>query len=73
MPPFVTIKPRRKLLDAIINTDVPEIPDTWSDDFKDFVKKCLKRDPAERYTIDQLIYEHPFLAGMNIPKCKKAF
>ena len=32
------------LLNAIIHESVADIPDKWSDDFKDFVSKCLIKD-----------------------------
>ena len=34
----------------IINKDSPKIKDKWSDDFKDFVDKCLIKDPKERWS-----------------------
>ena len=37
-PPFADIRNKRQLIDKIKNIDVPEIPDKWSVDFKDFVK-----------------------------------
>ena len=45
----------------------------WSDQFKDFVKCCLKRDPNERLHMKQLLYEHPFLAGIDTKKCRDAW
>lgn len=65
MPPFSNIRNQKKLMDTIINVDVPEIPGRWSDDFKDFVKMCLLRDPNERWTIERLLFEHRFLANAD--------
>ena len=70
LPPFA----RRKgadLANAIMNRDVPDIEGSrWSADFLDFIKKCLQRDPDKRFTIDQLLYEHKFLAGIKVEKCR---
>lgn len=38
-----------------------EEPEEWSEDFSDFISKCLQCEPAQRWTVLQLI-EHPFLA-----------
>ena len=55
---------RDKLLHTIINKDVPEITGNWSDAFKDFVSRCLKRNPAERSDIHAVL-GHPFLVGLE--------
>ncbi|XP_006409716.2 mitogen-activated protein kinase kinase kinase 17, partial [Eutrema salsugineum] len=39
---------------------VPHVPDHLSDKAKDFLSKCLERDPARRWTVDRLI-RHPFV------------
>ncbi|KAK9706391.1 hypothetical protein RND81_07G121200 [Saponaria officinalis] len=39
---------------------LPEIPEYLSDRAKDFLDKCLKRDPKERWSVTQLL-KHPFL------------
>ena len=69
-PPFSNIRMKRELMHTLINTDVEEISSFWSADFKDFVKVCLKRDPNERWTIERLLFEHPFLAGLDVEKCR---
>ena len=43
---------------------MPEIEGNWSADFKDFVKMCLKRDPTQRYNINQVLGSR-FLVGLD--------
>ena len=74
MPPFANIRDRARLTHHIINVDVPEIKGTrWSPEFLDFIRQCLKRDPEERMTMDRLLYEHSFLAGLDVARCKAAW
>lgn len=40
--------------------ELPTIPDHLSDDGKDFVRKCLQRNPLLRPTASKLL-EHPFV------------
>lgn len=48
--------------------ELPEIPDFLSEKGKDFLKKCLRRDPNHRWTAEQLL-KHPFLEEIiDIPK-----
>ncbi|KAL7000074.1 hypothetical protein U1Q18_001224 [Sarracenia purpurea var. burkii] len=42
------------------SSDLPEFPDFLSDQARDFLGKCLRRNPKERWTAKQLL-EHPFL------------
>ncbi|KAI3675202.1 hypothetical protein L1987_84788 [Smallanthus sonchifolius] len=42
------------------SSKIPEIPDGFSDQAKDFVSKCLVRDPRRRWTAMELL-EHPFI------------
>lgn len=74
MPPFANIRDRGQLTYNIINVDVPEIRGSrWSAEFLDLIKQCLKREPAERWTMDRLLYEHRFLAGLDVARCKAAW
>ncbi|KAK9267232.1 hypothetical protein L1049_009654 [Liquidambar formosana] len=44
--------------------DVPEIPESLSKQAKDFLGKCLKRDPGERWSASELV-KHAFLEEPN--------
>ncbi|XP_028785638.1 mitogen-activated protein kinase kinase kinase 18-like [Neltuma alba] len=44
--------------------EVPEIPCFLSEEAKDFLGKCLRRNPKERWTASQLL-KHPFVAELN--------
>lgn len=48
------------LFEAIIYQPTPPLPGNWSAKFVDFVEKCLIKDPAQRWTIDQLL-AHEFM------------
>ncbi|KAA0034806.1 hypothetical protein IC582_025638 [Cucumis melo] len=48
----------------------PEIPCYLSEEAKDFLEKCLKRNPSERWTANELM-NHPFLKELNCRRpCK---
>ncbi|OVA09777.1 Protein kinase domain [Macleaya cordata] len=44
--------------------EVPEFPSFLSEKAKDFLSKCLRRDPKQRWTANQLL-KHPFLDEPN--------
>ncbi|XP_057719621.1 mitogen-activated protein kinase kinase kinase 17-like [Arachis stenosperma] len=44
--------------------EVPEIPSHISEEGKDFLTKCFKRDPHERQLVEQLL-EHEFVNTFN--------
>ncbi|CAH8389183.1 unnamed protein product [Eruca vesicaria subsp. sativa] len=42
--------------------ETPEIPECLSEKGKDFLRKCLRRDPKQRWVVEELL-QHPFLEG----------
>ncbi|KAG6481937.1 hypothetical protein ZIOFF_058561 [Zingiber officinale] len=44
------------------STDVPEIPSSMSEQGKEFLSKCLVRNPRERWTAAELL-RHPFVVS----------
>lgn len=44
--------------------ELPHLPGHFSDELHDFLNKCLRRDPSERWTCDQLL-RHPFLLSCS--------
>uniref|UniRef100_A0A8P4GP58 non-specific serine/threonine protein kinase n=1 Tax=Dicentrarchus labrax TaxID=13489 RepID=A0A8P4GP58_DICLA len=58
------IRLRNKTAIFMIPTNPPPTfrkPELWSDDFTDFVKKCLVKNPEQRATATQLL-QHPFIS-----------
>ncbi|MFS7981163.1 putative mitogen-activated protein kinase kinase STE-STE7 family [Helianthus anomalus] len=49
---------------AICMSKPPEAPATASPEFRDFVSRCLQRDPARRWTAAKLL-QHPFVSNNN--------
>ncbi|MQM04032.1 hypothetical protein Taro_036830 [Colocasia esculenta] len=58
------------------STDVPDLPCNISDDAKDFLGRCLSRDPRKRWSARELLH-HPFVkcceefAAVSIPDSKR--
>lgn len=58
--------------------DLPDFPTCLSEVCRDFLRKCLRRNPSERWSCDRLL-QHPFLAAAaaaspkiaveNSPRC----
>jgi hypothetical protein len=46
------------------SNELPELPGQLSVLGRDFLKKCLEREPSKRWSCDQLL-EHPFLASVS--------
>uniref|UniRef100_A0A6Q2X0I7 non-specific serine/threonine protein kinase n=1 Tax=Esox lucius TaxID=8010 RepID=A0A6Q2X0I7_ESOLU len=59
------IRLRNKTAIFMIPTNPPPTfrkPELWTDDFTDFVKKCLVKNPEQRATATQLL-QHPFITA----------
>lgn len=55
-----------KLLIRIgVGEELPEIPNELSEDGKDFLRKCLVKDPSKRWTAEMLL-KHPFVADETV-------
>lgn len=63
------------LLRYICDDEPPTPGPTFSDEFNDFIASCLKKNPAERLTVGQLL-KHPFIKNFVISmtgmSCKNA-
>uniref|UniRef100_A0A671XAB3 non-specific serine/threonine protein kinase n=1 Tax=Sparus aurata TaxID=8175 RepID=A0A671XAB3_SPAAU len=64
-PPHHELNPMRVLL-KIAKSDPPSLeqPHKWSQDFKDFLRKALDKNPETRPTAMQLL-EHPFVRSVT--------
>ena len=61
LPPYIDDEANRALFNIVQNRP-PTISSKWSPEFKDFVQKCLQKNPAKRWSPEALM-EHPFLGG----------
>ncbi|XP_028797202.1 mitogen-activated protein kinase kinase kinase 18-like [Neltuma alba] len=50
--------------------ETPEIPGSLPEEAKDFLDKCLRRNPTERWTATQLL-KHPFVTEFNSKSIEK--
>lgn len=48
------------ILHHIRDCEPPQVPDAFSDEFRDFISQCLQKDPQERKSAIELL-QHPFL------------
>ncbi|KAI5612735.1 serine/threonine-protein kinase 10 [Silurus asotus] len=64
-PPHHELNPMRVLL-KIAKSEPPTLdqPSKWSNDFKDFLKKVLDKNPETRPSASQLL-EHPFVTSVK--------
>ncbi|XP_078523124.1 uncharacterized protein LOC144792123 [Lissotriton helveticus] len=64
-PPHHQLNPTRALL-KIIKSDPPGLcaPLLWSEDFSDFLRKCLTKMPTCRWSASELL-KHPFVANAS--------
>jgi hypothetical protein len=60
-PPYMEFPPLRALF-LITTKGIPGLkqPEIWSNEFKDFVARCLEKDVQNRPTSEELL-QHPFL------------
>uniref|UniRef100_A0A4X2K9H5 non-specific serine/threonine protein kinase n=1 Tax=Vombatus ursinus TaxID=29139 RepID=A0A4X2K9H5_VOMUR len=68
-PPYADIHPMRAIF--MIPTNPPPTfrkPELWSDEFTDFVKKCLVKSPEQRATATQLLQEEDELDSHTMVK-----
>ncbi|KAE8596615.1 hypothetical protein XENTR_v10016180 [Xenopus tropicalis] len=63
---------QKRVEDIIIQSPPPKLhANTWSQQFHSFLELCLKKDPAERWSAEQLL-QHPFIAGLPPKKIIRA-
>eukprot|EP00079_Xenopus_tropicalis_P020024 XP_012810469.1 PREDICTED: serine/threonine-protein kinase 3-like [Xenopus tropicalis] len=68
-PPYYD---QRRVEHLIINNQPPKLrAETWSQQFVSFLESCLKKDPAERWSAEELL-QHPFIAGLPPKKIVRA-
>ncbi|KAI9103060.1 kinase-like domain-containing protein [Phlyctochytrium arcticum] len=58
-PPRSNLHPM-DVLYATITADAPTLKENWSPEFRDFVSRCLTKNPVERPTASDLL-RHPFI------------
>ena len=62
-PPYITDHQDRVLF-SILKNSPPTINNRFSNDFKDFVARCLVKDPENRADAKELL-AHPFMKGAS--------
>ncbi|PKA49978.1 Mitogen-activated protein kinase kinase 4 [Apostasia shenzhenica] len=60
------------LMCAICFGELPELPETVSGDFRDFIERCLQKDSSKRWSVAQLLL-HPFVDGLEQSESDRAF
>ncbi|CAG9324713.1 unnamed protein product [Blepharisma stoltei] len=61
-PWYYKTNPIAVFMHVCSTTDLPELPPELSDEAKDFIKECFKRDPSHRSNVHKLL-RHPFISG----------
>ena len=49
------------MMKVIVYNEIPEIPKDVSNTCKEFIAMCLKKDPTQRCSAEELL-KHPFLS-----------
>jgi serine/threonine protein kinase len=64
--PYVFSKIYLEHVDVISEQDEPNLPDNgeFSEDLQDFIKRCLKKNPDERFSVFELL-DHPWIITEN--------
>jgi len=80
--PYSEVKPPQVIIYIMQNEpptlDVPHVPPSpsisksYSNNFKEFVAKCLKRDPKERPTAERMLQHRFFSKTSQTPRMRKA-
>ncbi|KAG0482635.1 hypothetical protein HPP92_010719 [Vanilla planifolia] len=60
------------LMCAICFGEPPELPETASSDFRDFISRCLQKESRKRWSVSQLL-AHPFIAGRDQSEADRMF
>ncbi|CAL6014692.1 Kinase [Hexamita inflata] len=65
-PPLIDLPPLRAVF-LIVTQDAPQLtnPQQWSHVFRDFLSKCLEKDPIKRWTAEQLL-KHEFILQSDL-------
>lgn len=58
-PPYID-EQQSHIIFNIVKKDPPQINERWSNEFREFVKKCLTKNPDKRPSAEELL-KHPFL------------
>ena len=53
-----------KAMYKISSTEPYKLPNTFSEEFVDFVDKCCRKDPKERWSCEKLL-QHDFMKKMK--------
>ena len=63
-----------RILFKILSKEPPQLSDQqkWSHGIKDFIKRCLVKDPKKRASAEELL-DHEFLKRGRMEKCKKEY